>query len=167
MLWRSQKLFISNATFFLLAGIALSFSIPDMMLVSPSLAGALHRYAVNMIHRDACSQIVARPLQTISGGILLRQIVAATGAQNSARAASTRQEKWRGRSRKIQLRWIAADSGWPKKSSSGGREIRQAVDRCADGPQQATAAIRSGGGVIDTEESSGTGGGDTNNAIAP
>src|SRR5882762_5219996 len=95
MLWRSQKLFMSNATF-LLAGIASSFSITDMMLVSPSLAGALHRYAVNMLHRDACSQIVARPPQAISGGILLGQIVAATGAQNSARAASTRREKRRG-----------------------------------------------------------------------
>lgn len=33
--------------------------------------------------------------------------------------------------------------------------------------QQATAAFHSGGGMIDSEESSGTGGGDTNNAIAP
>src|SRR5712675_1515985 len=133
MIWRSQKLFVSNATF-LLAGIASSFSFTDMMLVSPSLAGALHRYAVNMLHRNACSQIVARSLQAISGGILLRQIVAAPGRRIRPVPHPRAERNGGDRSRKIQLRWIAADSGWPKKSLSGGREIRQTVDRCADGP---------------------------------
>jgi len=72
-----------------------------------------------------------------------------------------------GGSRKIHLRWCAADFGWPKKSLPGRREIGQTGDRCALTAQQATAAIRSGGGMIDSEESSSTGGGDTNNAIAP